>query len=134
MRPYFSIFCTSLRLRFHFRLPRRGQTARALCRHASCGPTLVNGFESGRRDAVVGLEVQPHLVAHAHDEVGDAGAREPAQEGNGTALCKVLAKATFTCGAGRGVGRFLLLTQARMHLQQDPPSKRPWPCVIYIPV
>lgn len=112
MRPYFSIFCTSLRLRFHFRLPRRGQTARALCRHASCGPTLVNGFESGRRDAVVGLEVQPHLVAHAHDEVGDAGAREPAQEGNGTALCRAPATATFTCGAGRGVGRFLLLTKA----------------------
>lgn len=112
MRPYFSIFCTSLRLRFHFRLPRRGQTARALCRHASCGPTLVNGFESGRRDAVVGLEVQPHLVAHAHDEVGDAGAREPAQEGNGTALCRAPATATFTCGAGRGAGRFLLLTQA----------------------
>lgn len=128
MRPYFSIFCTSLRLRFHFRLPRRGQTARALCRHASCGPTLVNGFESGRRDAVVGLEVQPHLVAHAHDEVGDAGARQPAQEGNGTALCRALATATFTCGVVPAAYK------SHMHLQQDPPSKRPWPCVIYIPV
>lgn len=81
----------------------RGRTARTVCRNASSGPTLVNGFESRGRDAVVGLQMQPHLVAHAHDEVGDAGAGESAQEGNVTALLKALVIATFTCkGPGSG--------------------------------
>lgn len=40
--------------------------------------TLVDGLEPGRGDAVVRLQVQPHLVAEAHDQVGDAGAGEPA--------------------------------------------------------
>lgn len=43
-------------------------------------PTLVDSFEPGGRDAVVRLQVEPHLVTHAHDEVRDAGPGQSAQK------------------------------------------------------
>lgn len=43
-------------------------------------PTLVDSFKPRGGNAIVRLQMEPHLVAHAHNKVGNAGPSESARK------------------------------------------------------
>lgn len=59
-------------------------------------PTLVNSFKARRANAVVRLQVQPHLIAHAHDEIRNAGPRESARGESWKPLVKTTNSSSVT--------------------------------------